>query len=195
MGKLFGYPDCCIDAFENEEEGTAHQVDVRDKITKIKNKSGVKCIATFMPCFKCSEDILTACAKRCPKKKKLKNLGRRTTVSIFRKFINRPFPYDYIVASPLDDKFLKQAETILTSAEFDELYDEFIGIDFDDGFGPFIGFESDSKSEEESEEEEPKKEPKKELKPDWYHYEWTTLPSGARRKYYVKLPKYCIECD
>jgi hypothetical protein len=143
LGKIFGYPDCCIEAFENEEEGTTYQVETRRKLKKIQKKSGVECIHIFMPCYKCVEDILTACAKCCPKKKKLKNLRRRTIISVFRKFINRPFPYEYAPSSPIEDKFLKQAETILTSAEFDELYDSFVGLNLD-GSGPFMGFESDS---------------------------------------------------
>ena len=174
FGKVFGYPQCCIDAFEDESDNYSAKDDVRDELTDLKTTavSGLKSLGVFMPCRKCAGPMLKAC-------KTYKRRGKRGFVKAFKKFMTRPFSYDYMPEGPHDDTFKKAAVQKLTSAEYEELYDY-----FEENM-----FESEYEDSSESE-SEPESEPSKDI----FSCCWVTLPSGARIKHYHKLPKHCIPC-
>jgi hypothetical protein len=176
FGKVFGYPECCIEAFENEPQNYSAKDDVRGELTDMKRTavSGLKSLAVFMPCRNCAGPMLKAC-------KTYKRRGKRGLVKAFKKFMTRPFSYDFMPDDPYDETFQNAAAEKLTGAEYEELYDY-----FEDN-----PVESDC---DESSESEPEPVPEPETE-DTFDCHWGTMFSGARIKHYHKLPKHCIPCS
>ena len=174
LGKVFGYPECCVDAFENESSDFSAKDRVRNELFDLKNRSGLESLAVFIPCRECAAPMLKAC-------KTYKKRGKRGIIKAFKKFMTRPFSYDHMPEGPYDETFQNAAVLKLNGAEYVEMYNYF----------------EDNPPESDSEEPESDSEESEcdSGEPDTFSYCWVTRYSGVQVKRYSVYPKYCIPCN